>query len=195
MIRESRTDDMASILTLWMESTIYAHPFIEARYWRESEPIVRDVYLPAAQTWVWEEAGLLKGFASVMEARFLGALFVTPDAIPQRDWQGAGAACSAALYRAQPGGLPEKSVGGEFLPCAGFSYRRQRMAGRYTASDMDYGLAGGLNAVSVSEGPVYFFNPRQRGVARTAVPQSRTGEIFGQHVYRAIFTNAASRHL
>lgn len=70
MIRESRTDDMASILTLWMESTIYAHPFIEARYWRESEPIVRDVYLPAAQTWVWEEAGLLKGFASVMEARF-----------------------------------------------------------------------------------------------------------------------------
>lgn len=81
MIRESRTDDMASILTLWMESTIYAHPFIEARYWRESEAIVRDVYLPAAQTWVWEEAGSLKGFASVMEARFLGALFVTPDAI------------------------------------------------------------------------------------------------------------------
>ena len=81
MIRESRTEDMASILTLWMESTIYAHPFIEARYWRESEAIVRDVYLPAAQTWVWEEAGLLKGFASVMEARFLGALFVTPDAI------------------------------------------------------------------------------------------------------------------
>ncbi|VFS00855.1 acetyltransferase [Citrobacter koseri] len=27
MIRESRTEDMASILTLWMESTIYAHPF------------------------------------------------------------------------------------------------------------------------------------------------------------------------
>ncbi|MDW2642965.1 N-acetyltransferase [Citrobacter sp. HN-141] len=81
MIRESNADDLAPILALWMESTIFAHPFIEERYWRESEPIVRDVYLPAAQTWVWEENGVLKGFASVMEERFLGALFVEPAAI------------------------------------------------------------------------------------------------------------------
>ena len=81
MIRQSTPDDLAPILALWMDSTIYAHPFIEERYWRESEPIVRDVYLPAAQTWVWEESGQLKGFASVMEARFLGALFVEPTAI------------------------------------------------------------------------------------------------------------------
>lgn len=70
MIRQSTPDDLAPILALWMDSTIYAHPFIEERYWRESEPIVRDVYLPAAQTRVWEESGQLKGFASVMEARF-----------------------------------------------------------------------------------------------------------------------------
>ena len=76
MIRESNADDLAPILALWMESTIFAHPFIEERYWRESEPIVRDVYLPAAQTWVWEEEGELKGFVSVIDDRFLGALFV-----------------------------------------------------------------------------------------------------------------------
>ncbi len=81
MIRESTVDDLAPILALWMESTIYAHPFIEERYWRESESIVRDVYLPAAQTWVWEEKGVLKGFASVMDTQFLGALFVEPSAI------------------------------------------------------------------------------------------------------------------
>lgn len=81
MIRESQSNDMASLLALWMKSTLYAHPFIEARYWHESEHLVRDVYLPAAQTWVWEEDGILKGFASVMEARFLGALFVAPEAI------------------------------------------------------------------------------------------------------------------
>lgn len=50
MIRQSTPDDLAPILALWMDSTIYAHPFIEERYWRESEPIVRDVHLPAAQT-------------------------------------------------------------------------------------------------------------------------------------------------
>ena len=42
---------------------------------------MRDVYLPAAQTWVWEEEGVLKGFASVIDDRFLGALFVAPAAI------------------------------------------------------------------------------------------------------------------
>ncbi|TMV36954.1 GNAT family N-acetyltransferase, partial [Salmonella enterica subsp. enterica serovar Kentucky] len=46
MIRKSQSEDMASILALWMQSTIYAHPFIEERYWHESEAIVRDVYLP-----------------------------------------------------------------------------------------------------------------------------------------------------
>ncbi len=38
MIRKSQSEDMASIiLALWMKSTIYAHPFIEERYWHESE--------------------------------------------------------------------------------------------------------------------------------------------------------------
>lgn len=46
MIRKSQSEDMASILALWMKSTIYAHPFIEERYWHESEAIVRDVYYP-----------------------------------------------------------------------------------------------------------------------------------------------------
>lgn len=78
MIRESHSSDIASILALWLESTIYAHPFIKESYWRESESIVRDVYLPAARTWVWEDDGKIQGFVSVLEARFLGALFVAP---------------------------------------------------------------------------------------------------------------------
>ncbi|WP_061375718.1 N-acetyltransferase, partial [Salmonella enterica] len=79
MIRQSPSEDMASILALWMKRTIYAHPFIEERYWHESEAIVRHVYLPAAQTWAWEENRQLKGFVSVLEARFVGALLVAPD--------------------------------------------------------------------------------------------------------------------
>lgn len=81
MIREFHSADMTPLLELWLESTIYAHPFIPERYWHESEEVVRDVYLPAARTWVWEEEGALKGFVSVMEQRFLGALFVAPDTL------------------------------------------------------------------------------------------------------------------
>ncbi|HFZ8994706.1 TPA: N-acetyltransferase [Citrobacter freundii] len=81
MIRKCRAEDLAPVVALWLKSTIYAHPFIEARYWQESEPLVRNVYLPAAQTWVWEEKRVLKGFVSVLEERFLGALFVAPEAL------------------------------------------------------------------------------------------------------------------
>ncbi|WP_054177978.1 N-acetyltransferase [Trabulsiella odontotermitis] len=80
MIREWRGDDTTPLLTLWMKSTIHAHPFIDESYWHESEALVRDVYLPAAVTWVWEEGGEVKGFVSVMESQFVGALFVAPDA-------------------------------------------------------------------------------------------------------------------
>jgi len=74
MIRNWDANETGQLLGLWLESTIYAHPFIAESYWHESLPIVRDVYLPAAQTWVWEEDGVLKGFISVMVSRFIGRL-------------------------------------------------------------------------------------------------------------------------
>ncbi|MRS16439.1 N-acetyltransferase [Enterobacteriaceae bacterium RIT691] len=83
MIRKGDKRDIPPLLTLWLESTIFAHPFIEERYWYESEPLVRDVYLPPAQTWVWDEEGVLQGFVSVMDDRFVGALFVAPGKIGQ----------------------------------------------------------------------------------------------------------------
>ncbi|WP_317473875.1 N-acetyltransferase, partial [Cronobacter sakazakii] len=47
--------------------------------WRASLPVVRDVYLPGACTWVDENGGTLRGFISVMHENFIGALFVAPD--------------------------------------------------------------------------------------------------------------------
>ena len=81
MIRKWDTEDTAPLLALWLDSTIHAHPFISESYWRDSVAVVRDVYLPAASTWVWERDGELKGFVSVLDSRFVGALFVAPAAI------------------------------------------------------------------------------------------------------------------
>lgn len=83
MIRKWDTKDTAPLLALWLDSTIHAHPFIGESYWRDSVAVVRDVYLPAASIWVWERDGELKGFVSVLDSRFVGALFVAPDAIRQ----------------------------------------------------------------------------------------------------------------
>ncbi|QFH47887.1 N-acetyltransferase [Leclercia adecarboxylata] len=78
MIRKWLNDDVEPLLALWLESTAVAHPFIDAQYWQESEPVVREVYLPSAETWVWEEKGQLRGFISVMQSAYVGALFVDP---------------------------------------------------------------------------------------------------------------------
>ncbi len=78
MIRHPRPHERDAILELWLRSTTVAHPFIPAWYWRESLDMVRNVYLPNADTWVHTHSGLIDGFASVLESRFLGALFVDP---------------------------------------------------------------------------------------------------------------------
>lgn len=76
MIRPAVKQDMPAIMALWLVSTTEAHPFISAQYWRESEVVVRDTYLPNALTWVAEDKGEIIGFISVLEQQFIGALFV-----------------------------------------------------------------------------------------------------------------------
>lgn len=46
MIRAFRPQDLNPLMSLWLESTTLAHPFISADYWRESAALVRDIYLP-----------------------------------------------------------------------------------------------------------------------------------------------------
>jgi putative acetyltransferase len=70
MIRKWQSENTAPLLSLWLESTTVAHPFIEASYWKENEAMVRDVYLPSAETWVWEQDGEPCGFISVMQSQF-----------------------------------------------------------------------------------------------------------------------------
>lgn len=128
MIRKWQSENTASLLSLWLESTTEAHPFIEASYWKENEAMVRDVYLPSAETWVWEQDGEPYGFISVMQSQFVGALFVAPAYIGK----GIGRALLNHVQQRFPHlslEVYQKCPGGEFLPCSGLSYRRQRLAG------------------------------------------------------------------
>lgn len=79
MIRPVRLDEMGHLLALWLDSTTLAHPFITPDYWQESLPVVRDTYLPHAETWVSARQNTLDGFISIIDQQFIGALFVAPD--------------------------------------------------------------------------------------------------------------------
>lgn len=84
MIRKLDNKDVNRIMEIWLESTIKAHSFIEKEYWQSNYNTVKDVYIPIAETYVYEENDVIKGFISIIDKEFIGALFV------DNDYQGLG---------------------------------------------------------------------------------------------------------
>lgn len=76
MIRKLENKDIDIIMAIWLESTIKAHDFIDEKYWNENYLTVKEVYIPISNTFVYEDIEGIKGFISIMNNEFIGALFV-----------------------------------------------------------------------------------------------------------------------
>lgn len=79
MIRNLRNDDIDRVMEIWKESTMEAQNFIPDEYWLENYDNVKNNYLPNSDTYVYEEAGEIKGFVSLIENIFIGGLFLKVD--------------------------------------------------------------------------------------------------------------------
>ena len=80
MIRNLENKDIDKIMNIWLKSTIKSHDFISEEYWKNSYNTVKDVYIPIAETIVYEDHDDIKGFISIIDNEFIGALFVDIDA-------------------------------------------------------------------------------------------------------------------
>lgn len=76
MIRRACTDDYTKILSLWLKESSAAHPFIKEDYWANNQEMVKTQLLPQAQTYVFCDKHQIKGFISLLENNYVGALFV-----------------------------------------------------------------------------------------------------------------------
>lgn len=76
MIRKATKTDTDKIMHIWLEASKKAHGFVAADFWEDKFAEVRDVYLPLAETFVFEDKHKVKGFVSVLSDSFIGALFV-----------------------------------------------------------------------------------------------------------------------
>lgn len=76
MIRNLENKDIDKIMDIWLESTIKAHNFISQEYWESNYNTVKNVYIPNAETFVYEDKEGIKGFISIINNEFIGALFV-----------------------------------------------------------------------------------------------------------------------
>ena len=63
-------------MKIWLDASVKAHRVISEEFWKAHMNEVRDVYLPQAETFVYEDRHQLKGFISVILDNFIGALFV-----------------------------------------------------------------------------------------------------------------------
>lgn len=76
MIRKLENRDIEVIMDIWKDSTIKAHDFIEESYWINNYSVVKDVYIPMSEVFVYEEDNNIYGFIGIIESEFIGALFV-----------------------------------------------------------------------------------------------------------------------
>lgn len=58
MIRDYRAADIDQILAIWLSASIKAHDFIESSFWKSKIRKMRDVYIPASETLVYEADGI-----------------------------------------------------------------------------------------------------------------------------------------
>ncbi|WP_107331385.1 GNAT family protein [Metapseudomonas otitidis] len=77
MIRLARPDEYADLVDIWLEASLQAHDFIPEAFWHSQRDAVFNHYLPAAENWVVEESGQVRGFLSMVE-NHLAALFIHP---------------------------------------------------------------------------------------------------------------------
>lgn len=75
-IREFKSEDIDRVMSIWLESTIEAHNFISAEYWKINYEVVKNQYIPMSETYIYEEDKVIRGFISIIEGSFIGALFV-----------------------------------------------------------------------------------------------------------------------
>ncbi len=77
MIRPYQESDVEDIIEVWYQASLVAHPFLSENFLAEEKRKIRHVYLPNAQTWVYEGQGKPVGFISLIDNE-VGAIFVHP---------------------------------------------------------------------------------------------------------------------
>jgi putative acetyltransferase len=75
MIRKYEHKDLNEVLDAWYSASQVAHPFLSQDFFEQERRDIGDLYLPKAETWVFELEGDVVGFISLM-GNEVGGIFV-----------------------------------------------------------------------------------------------------------------------
>ncbi|UXA00377.1 N-acetyltransferase [Vibrio splendidus] len=78
MIREYNPADIEAVLDIWLTASIKAHDFMAPAFWESQVGNMRDLYIPASTTYVYQVDGEVRGFYSLYEG-ILAAIFANTE--------------------------------------------------------------------------------------------------------------------
>jgi putative acetyltransferase len=78
MIRKYNENEIESVLDIWLTVSIQAHDFVEAVFWESQVENMRNIYIPASETYVYEQDSRIVGFYAMYESN-LAAIFIAPE--------------------------------------------------------------------------------------------------------------------
>lgn len=74
MIRPRTDRDIEAILDIWLQASIKAHDFVPDEFWEAQVEDMRTLYIPASDTFVFEQNSDVVGFYSLHEDRLAAIL-------------------------------------------------------------------------------------------------------------------------
>ena len=78
MIRAYQDNDLNELLEVWYSASQVGHPFLDENFFEKERRAIATVYLPNAETWVFEQDDHVVGFISLHDDE-VGGLFVDAD--------------------------------------------------------------------------------------------------------------------
>ena len=78
MIREYEDKDLRELLEAWYSASKFAHPFLSEEFFNQERQKIPSIYMPMAETWVYELDGAVVGFIALI-GNEVGAIFLDPE--------------------------------------------------------------------------------------------------------------------
>ncbi len=76
-IRKYNDTDCEAVIEIWHAASKIATPFLSDEFLTWEREQIREVWMPSAETWVFETEGTVQGFVSLI-GNEVGAIFVHP---------------------------------------------------------------------------------------------------------------------
>ncbi len=121
-IRKYNDTDREAVIEIWYAASLVATPFLSDEFLTWEREQIREVWMPSAETWVFETEGSVVGFIALLDNE-VGAIFVHPEAQGRgvgRALMDHAASTRDSLYLDV---FKENAIGRRFYDRYGFKYQ------------------------------------------------------------------------